>query len=185
MMKIQEICISSLLLAPVSSHALDIYLQAGLHFGGDELGTVTFTSGETESLKAGELFSLSAGVGFDVTENLESRFLAGLKFDMIDAENGTVDFTRYPLEALLMYKASEEILIGGGLSYHLNPSVSGEGFAAGADIDFDNALGFVLEFDYQLPTDVYFGVKLTSIDYEVAGISVNGSSIGAIVGIRF
>ena len=185
MMKIQEICLASLLLLPVSSHALDIYLQGGLHIGGDDLGAATFTSGDREKLKAGELISLSAGLGFEVSKDIESRFMVGLKFDSIDAENGSVDFFRYPLEALLMYKASEEILIGGGLSYHLNPSISGDGFAAGADVDFDNALGFVLELDYLLSNGGYLGVKLTSIDYEVADVSVSGSSIGGILGFHF
>lgn len=184
-MKIQGICLAPLLLVSVSSHALDIYLQGGLHFGGDDLVIVPFTNGDSQTIKAGELLSLSAGVGFGVAENLESRFMAGFKLDSVDADNGSVDFFRYPLEALLMYKASEKVSIGGGLTYHLNPGISGDGVATGVDFDYDNALGFVLEFDYLLSTGGYFGAKLTSIDYEAAGVSVSGNSIGGILGIHF
>lgn len=43
-----------------------------------------------------------------------------------------------------MYKATENIYLGGGLSYHLNPKISGDGIATGANIDFDNAQGIVV-----------------------------------------
>lgn len=172
-------------LLPINTHAVNILLQAGLHFGGDDLITATFTNGDTEKLKAGQLISLSAGLGINAAENLEARFMAGVKFDTINAENGDLDFYRYPVEALLMYKANEKVFIGGGLSYHLNPSISGDGVASNANIDFDNALGFAVELDYLLSNGGYFAFKLTSIDYEAFGQSFSGNSIGGLFGFRF
>ncbi len=174
-----------LLLFPVSSYAVDVFLQGGVHVGGDEMVTATFTNGDTEKIKGGELISLLAGVGTGVAEDLEARLMLGVKFDTIDAENGSVDFFRYPLEALLMYKAAEKVYLGGGLAYHLNPNISGDGIATGANVDFDNALGLALQLDYILSNGGYLAVKLTSIDYEAFGQSVSGNSIGALLGFRF
>lgn len=184
-MKILNLAVAAALFFPVSSNAVDIFLQGGLHTGGDDLVTATFTNGDTEKLKGGGLFSFSAGLGSDVAENLEARLMAGVKFDTIEADNGDAKFVRYPIEALLMYKSGEKVYVGGGLSYHLNPSISGSGLAGGLNIDFDNALGLVVELDYMLSNGGYLGVKLTSIDYEVNGQSASGNSIGAILGFRF
>lgn len=184
-MKISGVVSGTILLLPMSSYAVDVFLQGGVHFGGDDIITATFTNGDTEKIKGGELLTVSAGLGMEVHENLEARFMAGIKFDSINAENGDVDFYRYPLEALLMYKAAEKVYLGGGLSYHLNPNISGDGIAANANIDFDDALGFVVELDYVLSNGGYLGVKLTSIDYEAFGQSASGNSIGGLLGFRF
>ena len=184
-MKFFKLIVSVIFLFPVSVLATDVFIQGGLHTGGDDLVTATFTNGDTEKLKGGGLISLSAGIGIDVAEELETRLMAGVKFDTIDAENGSAEFVRYPLEALLMYRANENIYIGGGLTYHLNPSISGDGIASNASVDFDNALGLVAELDFILANGGYLGIKLSSIDYELNGQSASGNSIGGILGFRF
>lgn len=184
-MKVIGLVSGMFLLFPASTYAVDVFLQGGVHFGGDDIITATFTNGDTEKIKGGELLSLSVGLGMDVQENLEARLMAGIKFDTINAENGGVDFYRYPLEALLMYKAAEKVYLGGGLSYHLNPKISADGIATGSNIDFDNALGFVIEMDYVLSNGGYLGIKFTSIDYEAFGQSASGNSIGGLLGFRF
>lgn len=184
-LKVARICMLTGVMLPALSQAANGLIQAGLHYGGDDLVTATFTDGDTAKLKGGGLFSFSAGVGFDLAEKAEARLMAGVKFDTIEAENGSAKFIRFPLEALYLYRSTEEVSIGGGLSYHLNPKISGDGLASSVGAEFDNALGFVLMLDYALPTNVYFGVKLTKIDYEIQGTSFSGNSIGATVGYRF
>jgi len=180
--KIYPIIIS---LCSGNAFAVDLFVQGGLHVGGDELVEAEFTDGNDEELNAGELISLAVGVGTGIDEDVEARLMVGVKFDTIDAENGDIEFFRYPVTALVMYKTSEKISIGGGVTYHLNPSLSGDGIASGVDVDFDDALGFVLSAEYLLSNGGYAGIQYTNIDYEFSGIEVSGNSIGGILGVRF
>ncbi len=165
--------------------AIDILLQGGLHFGGDELVEADFTNGDDEKIKAGQLLSLSVGIGSAINESVEARLMVGVKFDSIDASNADIEFYRYPVSALFLYSASEKINIGGGLTYHLNPSLSGDGVASDIDADFDDALGFVLTAEYALSNRSYAAVQYTKIDYDIFDESVSGNSIGGIFGVRF
>jgi hypothetical protein len=165
--------------------AANFFVEGGLHFGGDELAVATLTNGDTEKIKGGQLFSLSAGIAQGFAENIEGRLMLGVKYDSISADNGDIDFIRFPIEVFALYNASDKVNLGGGLSYHLNPSLSGGGIATGVDADFDNALGFVLVAEYMLKNGGYLAIKLTSIDYDVSNVSVSGNSIGGILGFRF
>jgi len=182
---VRKINLIVLLLCSSNTFAVDLFVQGGLHFGGDELVEAEFTNGDDEEINAGELISLAVGVGTGIDEDVEARLMVGVKFDTIDADNGDIEFFRYPVTALVMYKTSEKISIGGGVTYHLNPSLSGDGLASSVDVDFDDALGFVLSAEYLLSNGGYAGIQYTSIDYEVSGIEVSGNSIGGILGVRF
>ncbi|HHJ34660.1 MAG TPA: hypothetical protein ENJ87_02740, partial [Gammaproteobacteria bacterium] len=105
----KKIVLTTLLLCSGNVLALDYFVQGGLHFGGDKLAQAQFTNGKSDSIKAGELISLSAGIGSEIIDGVEARVLAGAKFDTINAKNGDVIFLRYPIEALVLYQAGEKI----------------------------------------------------------------------------
>ena len=176
-----------LALSPACMAADGMLLQAGLHFGGDDLLNVRFTNGDTEKLKAGELISLSAGVALGLSEKLETRLLFGIKLDAVDADNGDASFTRLPLDALLMYRLGERVSLGGGATYHLDPTLEYDGPSTSFDVNYDDALGLVLQAEYDFEGQGYMALKFTSIDYEVDGISgdASGNSVGIILGMRF
>ena len=177
-------CLIMLPVFAAESQAANGLLQAGLHSGGDDLITARTTAGDTEKIKGGGFVSLSVGIGFDVTEILETRLMAGLKLDTIKGDNGEATFSRYPLEALLMYKLSNNAFIGGGLSYHVNPEIERTGIFTNQSSRFDNALGVVAGFDYVFSSQIYVGLKLTNINYRIDNQTFNGNSIGVIFGIR-
>jgi hypothetical protein len=83
---------------------------------------------------------------------------------------------------------SGNFMFGGGLAYHLSPKFD---FSATPSftIDFDDALGFVLGFDYNskgvFQGDWFVGGRVTLIDYETPGLTVSGNSIGAVMGFMF
>jgi hypothetical protein len=185
------ICIFFLLFASRPIWAATVFMEGGLHFGGDTLATVVFFDGDTQTVKAGRLFSASIGMVGDVGDDMEMRVSIGLKADGIFAANGEVDFTRFPLEFMLFTKA-EVVSFGLGLSYHLDPSLSVTGpvVSGGSSTDFDDALGVVAEVDYKLGTDkkAYVGIKATFIDYEpsnAGAVSISGNSLGIVIGFRF
>ena len=181
----KKIMLMALALCSSNVFAADFFVQGGLHFGGDDIVAVTFTNGDTEKIKAGELMSLSVGAGTALSDTVEGRIMLGLKLDIVTAKNADLTFLRYPVEALALYHASEKINIGGGLAYHLNPNVSGDGVASNVNINFDNAFGLVLTAEYMLSNGGYLGIKYTGIDYEINGLKVSGNSIGGILGFRF
>ena len=169
-----------LLTLPAQASAVDFLLELGVHGGGDEIANVTFVSGNTESIDAGGLISLSAGLVFDHGD-FASRFKFGIKTDSIDATNGSIDWDKNMADILLMYKVDDDIQIGAGLTYHSSIELSGSGVVAGV-AKFDNALGFVVEADYFWDKKSYIGLSFTSIDYEINTLSYDGSSIGLVIG---
>lgn len=178
----------ALCLSSNTLHADGIALELGLHFGGDELASATFVGGGTESVKAGELLSASAGYAFDIDEDIMIRTLFGIKADLITAENGDITFIRLPLDIILFNKG-ENVSAGIGITYHLSPELELSGAVGNATIEFDDALGFIAEIDYRLGERGYLGLKFTSIDYEIntalGSAEVSGNSIGIVLGVGF
>lgn len=183
---IRILILLSIAMLAQSANAAKLALEMGLHAGGDDLITATFTSGTTQTVKAGQLISLSIGAGFDISKQVESRVTYGIKVDEVSASNGSIDFARYPLDMLVLYKAGMWDL-GGGLTYHMSPKLSGSGAASIPTIKFDNALGYLLEADRFYSQRAYFGFRYTSIDYKVTGynVTVSGNSIGVVIGAVF
>ena len=178
-----------LLVLNTSANAASLVLEAGIHFGGDELARATYTNGSTTTIDAGALFSLGVGVGLDLAPNVESRITFGIKTDDTTASNGDISFTRYPIDVLFLYKTGDWKL-GAGITYHLNPKLEGGGVVSGLRADFDDALGVLLEADYDLRI-MYLGARVTFIEYEsiptatVRRATIDGNSIGFVAGVRF
>lgn len=183
-----------MLLISSSAQSASVFLEGGLHFGGDVVATVLFVDGSTETLKAGELLSGSIGLIADINDDLELRSSLGIKMDLLLAENGDASFTRFPLEAMLFTKG-ESVSFGLGVSYHIGPNFNASGLSGGSDINvnYDDALGVVAEADYMLGSQkqAYLGIKATFIEYDrtTSGFGVasaiNGDSIGVVIGVRF
>jgi len=190
-MKISHIVVTSVLvMLSQRTLAADIFVEGGIHLGGDTIVEVAFTNGDTEKLKAGELLSLALGVQSDISETLQGRVSIGYKFDSISADNGDLDFTRMPLEVLVMNKGGYWML-GGGIGYHLSPKLKADAISIGLSgtADFDDALGFVLAADYnskgEFAGDWYLGGRITIIDYENQFGSISGNSVGVVLGYMF
>jgi hypothetical protein len=173
------------LTVPVASHAMDIrpLLKAGFDFGGDTLVTVLFSDGSSETIKANEGFYIGGGASI-VTDSkrVEIELSLAYKFSVIDADNGDVEFTRIPFEALAFYRW-DKVRLGGGLTYHINPELEGSGIAAPVDVNFDDALGFVLQADYGFTDRMAIGLRYTNLKYEVRGSSASAKADG--LGLTF
>lgn len=159
----------------VSTHFL---MEMGLHYGGDEMVEVVYTNGDSSDTDGGEGVALSLGVSIDAPA-VETRLKAGWKYKGISASNGDIDWQRFPIDALVLYKV-DQWRFGGGLTYHLNPTFRGSGVASVLDVDFDNALGALAEIDFYVSPQLYLGAVYTMIEYEPKGLdaTVNADSIG-------
>lgn len=186
------LCYSSLLvllLTAQRANALGLYLEGGLHFGGDDLIQVTYTDGSTDAIQAGQLLSFAIGVTEQLSYRVQGRVSLGYKYDFIRADNGDVGFSRMPLDFLAMYY-KRQWMFGGGLTFHLSPEVK-------VDVTpsipgppaYDTAYGLVLAFDYNTygyySRDWYLGGRLTLINYKNPVGSFSGNSIGVVFGYMF
>jgi hypothetical protein len=190
-MKIIKSFIAVLLVTiSTSTFATGLFFEGGLHLGGDTLIEVVLTNGETEKVKAGQLLSLAVGVHTDISDSLQGRLSLGYKFDFITADNGDIEFTRIPIEFLLMQQ-SGSWMFGGGVSYHLSPKLTADAPVIGlvGTVNLDDALGFVIAFDYNtqgiFESAWYMGGRITIIDYENQFGSVSGNSVGVVFGYLY
>jgi hypothetical protein len=169
-------------------HAAEVrpLFKGGFDFGGDTIVTAVFVGGETESIKANEGFYIGGGVSIlNATRDIEMELSIAYKWALIDAENGDIDWTRVPLEALVFYRFPN-VRLGGGLTLHLDPKLRGSGVVGGLSVDFDDALGVVLQADYLFGDKVSIGVRYTNIKYDApGGASATGDGIGITAGLRF
>lgn len=175
---------------PVASSAAEIrpMIKVGVDTGGDVLLTQMFPGGEIETIKGNQGFY--AGGGVSVTRfyrDLELEVSLTFKYTSAYGSNGEVDWTRYPLDALVFYRWSK-VRAGGGLAYHVSPKLKGSGSAAGVNVKFDNALGFSLQADYRITEQFTAGVRYTAIDYETSAslaATTKSSGIGITLGMSF
>lgn len=181
-------------LATTTAHATENPWILGLNYdaGGDDIATVIYNDGSTSTLSANEGIHFYIGKSFanGVGSRWYTQISAGYKTARVNATNGDLTWSAWPLEAIEFYNM-EKVRFGGGLVYQLNPKIDGSGFASGLNLELDNALGFVLQFEYRFTPAVQKGVSIglryTNISYESVDLisEVNGSSIGGVLSIAF
>jgi hypothetical protein len=159
-------------------------IKAGIDVGGDTMVSVAFTNGDTEKVRANEGFYLGGGATIlDEARNMEYHVTLAYKFALVDADNGDIEWSRIPLEALVFYRFPRA-RVGGGLTYHINPKLEGSGVVGGLDIEFKNALGLVLQADWLITRKIALGGRFTFLEYDAEG-AFTGSAKSNGVGLTF
>lgn len=174
----------SLGVAASTASALDaaFHYQLGYDTGGDTLVTVTFTNGETASIKANRGLYFGGGVSLvNEAQDIETEIALSYKIDDITAENGDVTWSRFPVDALVFYRWPT-IRLGAGATYHFSLKLDGSGVVGGLNVEFKNSLGFLLQADYRINKKMNIGLRYTAMDYEVEGASgsVSANGIGVV-----
>lgn len=151
-----------------------LLLEGGIEFGGDELFSVLFTTGDEQTIRAGQGGYIAAGAQFDVPSvpQLMFRGSIGYKFVTTAADNANITFTRVPLNLVGYYRINPDFRIGIGASKHLNARLKGDGFFA--DEDFTSSWGGRFEFGYR-----FVALTYTTMTYQdQAGDEINGNAFG-------
>lgn len=178
-----------LIYSSILSAEAKLFVEGGLHFGGDKLGTAIFAGGDTESIYAGEHISAAIGVVSGINDSFNMRASFGIKFDAVFASNGDVTFSRFPIDVIMITNNTEGLNFGLGLTYHMQPELSTSGAFWPGDVSYKDAFGAIAEMDYQLSERAYVGFKLTFVDYEADSVffseTVNGNSFGVVIGASF
>ncbi|RMH22716.1 MAG: hypothetical protein D6698_00685 [Gammaproteobacteria bacterium] len=161
----------------------------GLSYGGDNFG-----SAGADELNAGEDASLYYGRVLLSDNPATVQAAIGYKFDTVNASNGDVWFTRYPAELLTFY-SFQSFRLGAGVSYHINPVYEEKLDISNNRVKFDNALGFLLQFDFFSHDFLSAGIRYENITYDSPVFwlysdgtikkKFDGSSIGFNVNYHF
>jgi len=167
----------------------DFIVTAGYTSGGDDLIDVQYERGGKDKITAGGEILLGVGVVFLSNENFELQLAANYHFDDVSAENGDASFERYPID-ILIFRRADRHRFGGGLTMHLSPSAEIDIDGTGREtVNFETAYGVVLEYDYQVLSKVWLGLRYTHISYAVDSIfrnsDIDGSNFGLTVNFRF
>ena len=191
---------------PVPSRPLDrdsklpgsgLTAGVGFFFGGEALYTVSFTNGPDRDLNAGRGVLVTVG-GLWTPLWIDDQFgfgggaSAGWKHDAIEAANGSVSLTRFPLTAtvhsLIRINKDWFTLLSGGLTKEVGGEVSGSGFAASDSDSFTNSLGLLGEVAlYHVVGRATLGAALrysTSHDW-FKETKFDASSVGVIAAAQY
>jgi hypothetical protein len=167
---------------------LRFLLGLGVTFGGDTLATASYTNGSSQNITAGGGMMLYGGMDYRLNDAISLQGTLGYHFDDTKAAtNGSLKFTRIPLDLLAYYHVNDNIRIGGGVRYVNSPELKGSGVASGINGSFDNTVGLVIEGEYLFKQR--FGIKLRHVseNYRSSGssVSINGSHFGVLASFYF
>ena len=183
---------------PENGTRMDWFVGFGLTHGGDELAEVEVyydDDSHDEDLRAGELITIAAGiVVYFPMPSWSLQTSIGYHTDDVGDYNDDIKFDRYPLELIPFYNFRNHRL-GAGLSYHLSPELDLKEIG-GPKVEFDDALGWLVEYDYSFSGwengGFALGVRYLWIDYEAEKTSnirgpssVDGNHIGIHVDYMF
>lgn len=176
-MKTTLLGVALLLLTTGAAQAADpqrpvrFLLGAGVTFGGDRLATINFTNGDTQNLRAGQLYAVNGGVEFRLAESVSAQATVGYHADSSSyASNGSIRFRRFPVELLAHYLLDDRWRIGGGLRFVNNIELRGRGVAASdVFIDFKNAVGGLVEVEYRFSRLIGLKVRGVAEEYKARG----------------
>ncbi len=162
-------------------------LGAGLTGGGSTLANVTYTNGDTQTIKAGGLLMFYGGVETRVGDMVRLQATFGYHIDDTNASNGRVRFSRYPIDVLALYPVGEKVRLGAGAQFVNNPKLKGSGVASGVNQEYDSTVGFILEGEYLFTPAL--GLKLRGVSEKFkesnTGLKVNGNHFGLLFNFYF
>ncbi len=128
-------------------------ITAGFDYGFNELLSVSMEGGGSQSISANEGLFLSVGATFLplLDGRLETQATIGVKGWSIDASNGHLSITMFPVEVLEAFRA-DPLRLSAGLVFVPGPSTSADGLLAKLDgVKFDNSIGIVLQGEWLRP----------------------------------
>ncbi|PWF55512.1 outer membrane beta-barrel protein [Massilia glaciei] len=159
------------------------FLQMGFTGGGDKIATIHYTDGSKGDVTFGSLIQLGAGVDYRINETYSVQASINDHLSSEGADNGSVRFTRFPLEVLGYYKVSPQWRIGAGARFVMGPNLKSRGAASGmGNGDFDNTVGGIVEAEYAFGRNIGLKLRYVAEKYKVSGTSFtsSGNHVGLI-----
>ena len=153
-------------------------LAGSAAFGGDDVVTVLFTDGTSQSITAGQ------GLGFNVgghyrlaSAPIDLSATLGLKYATTKATNANINLNRTVIELRADYLLNDRFWIGAGPVWHSSIKLNTAGLTP--NVDFATATGLGLKFGWKFLALGYTNMKYkdefgTTYDASHIGFSVIG-----------
>jgi hypothetical protein len=157
-----------------------VVLEGAGEWGGDDLVKVFFRDGGSQTIRAGQGFTVAGGVHYR-PEGLPVDFTAtvGYKFVRTDAYNTDLGVDRVVLKFTGTVPVGNHFWLMAGPVWHTAVKLNGDGFVP--DINFDDAVGGTAGFGWR-----WIGVSYTYIKYSGPYVgSVNANSGGITFAWKF
>jgi hypothetical protein len=151
-----------------------LLLGAAFEFGGDDLATVYFADGSTQSINAGRGGTVFAGgqIQLHKTKKVHLRTSLGIKYVTTKATNANIRLTRIPIQVSVNYVPVKKLRIGAGLVTHQAIKLNFDGL--GDNAKFRSVPGPIFEVGYGL-----VGLSYTLMTYkDKNSISYRANTIG-------
>lgn len=147
------------------------FVSMGLAVGGEDL--VLFSDGST--LTTAGLLYFSFGTTYTIPDtDFQVQAALGYNFDDVSAINGDFGFSEMSFEIIPFYRITEKTRIGFGLFNVL----SAEFTSPIGNIDYDSAIGTVMEIDWKLSNRASWGLRYVDVDLTASGFVFDGSYVG-------
>jgi hypothetical protein len=152
--------------------------------GGDDVGELVVNDIDKGDVEAGGGMHFYLGMLYKPSSAFETRLTAGYHLDRSPTDTGTVYMDRYPFELVptYCYRAHR---FGLGLIYHTNIVLHGDDFD-NPDINFEDSLGYSVEYGYKVAPFLYLGFRYVNMFYDIenegvlldGGQRINASNFG-------
>jgi hypothetical protein len=170
-------------------------ITTGFDYGFNELVSVDMEGGGSQSISANEGLFLSVGATFLplLEGRLETQATLGVKGWSIDASNGHLSITMFPIEVLETFRAAPPLRLSAGIVYVPGPSTKADGLLASLDgIEFDDSLGFVLQGEWLKPFkngrgQLSVGPRFVLQKFQIAngGPVLDANALGFVASVAF
>ena len=175
------VALSTAACAADDERSLRFVAGIGLTNGGKTLINAQFTDGTTEKVTSGGLVHLYAGGEYSFTPQIAVQANVGYHVhDTSPATNGSLTFSRVPVELLGYYRITDNVRLGGGARFISNAKLKGSGVASDIDVKFKSTTGAVIEAEYLFTRNVGLKLRYVAEKYKAEGDteSVSGNHGG-------
>lgn len=169
------------------------FLGVGLTFGGETLATATYNNGDRQDVTTGGLVDLRAGLEYQLTNSpLTLQMAVAYHVDNTTATNGSLKFSRFPVELIGMYDFGNQWRVGLGLRQATGAKVTTSGDATyqagyGRSTSFKADTGALIQVEYRVSPQVGLQARYVKESYTIQDYthqSIDGSH-GGIFGVFY
>jgi len=155
-----------------ATHALEWVFGVGADFGGEELGTVSYSDGTSASVKAnnGIVFNAGCIIANGEGSAFSTQMTLGYKSGGPRVWSREVNWSAVPLEVIELYRSGSTRL-GLGISYQINPQLNVSLPSSTFANKYNNALGTIVQIGW-VPAKEHYSIDLrfTSIKFQSSDV---------------
>lgn len=183
------------LLSPCLAQPLPLapFVGAGLTFGGETLATATYNNGDRQNVTTGGLVDLRAGLEYRLINSpVALQMAVAYHVDDTTATNGSLKFSRFPVELIGMYDLGNQWRVGVGLRQATGAKVTASGSAVyqagyGSSTSFKADTGVLIQAEYRVSPQFGLQARYVKESYTIQDYthqSIDGSH-GGIFGVFY